>query len=134
MRFPTPDAALTNILVVTDLVRSLEFYTGTLGAALEREYGGTSAVVSFNGAWILLVTGGPPTRDKPGVTFAPPINQDLVSHAMTIRVRDCRAAFETLLGRGADFLTPPVDSGSEVRCFFRDPDGHLIEISELRKR
>jgi catechol 2,3-dioxygenase-like lactoylglutathione lyase family enzyme len=21
--------------------------------------------------------------------------------------------------------------GGEIRCFFRDPDGHLIEVSEL---
>ena len=33
--------------------------------------------------------------------------------------------------RGADFLTPPVDRGGEIRAFFRDPDGHLFEISEV---
>jgi catechol 2,3-dioxygenase-like lactoylglutathione lyase family enzyme len=46
-------------------------------------------------------------------------------------VPDCRAACETLRG-GAEFLTPPVDHGWEVRCFFRDPDGHLLELSEAR--
>ena len=25
----------------------------------------------------------------------------------------------------------PVDHGYEVRCFFRDPDGHLLELSEI---
>ena len=30
------------------------------------------------------------------------------------------------------FLTPPVTSGAETRAFFRDPDGHLFEISEYR--
>jgi catechol 2,3-dioxygenase-like lactoylglutathione lyase family enzyme len=38
--------------------------------------------------------------------------------------------YETLKGRGAVFLTPPVDWGGEIRCFFRDPDGHLLEISQ----
>ena len=132
MAFPEPDSALTHILVVTDLDRSVEFYTGVLGAILEREYGGTSAVLNFNGAWLLLVTGGGPTPDKPDVTFAPPGDPDRVGHAMTIRVPDCRAAFETLLARGAQFLTPPIDNGPETRCFFRDPDGHLFEISEYR--
>jgi hypothetical protein len=28
-------------------------------------------------------------------------------------------------------LTPPVDWGAEIRCFFREPDGHLLEISEV---
>jgi catechol 2,3-dioxygenase-like lactoylglutathione lyase family enzyme len=32
--------------------------------------------------------------------------------------------------RGAEFLTPPVDHGWEIRAFFRDPDGHLFEISQ----
>jgi catechol 2,3-dioxygenase-like lactoylglutathione lyase family enzyme len=49
---------------------------------------------------------------------------------MTIRVPDCRAAYETLRARGAVFLTPPHDRGHEVRRFFRDPDGHLFEISQ----
>ncbi len=77
------------------------------------------------------MTGGEPTPDKPTVTFAPPPDPDTVSHQLTIRVPDCRAAYETLRSRGAEFLTPPVDRGGEIRCFFRDPDGHLLEISEV---
>ena len=56
---------------------------------------------------------------------------DTVSQELTIRVPDCRAAYETLMARGAVFLTPPVDWGGEIRCFFRDPDGHLLEISQV---
>ena len=128
--FPTPDMALTHILVVADVDRARAFYTDVVGASLYREYGGTSAVLQFAGTWLLLVTGGGPTEDKPDVTFAPPDAPNRASHAMTIRVPDCRAAYETLKGRGAVFLTPPKDWGMEVRCFFRDPDGHLLEISE----
>jgi catechol 2,3-dioxygenase-like lactoylglutathione lyase family enzyme len=130
--FPVEGVELTHLLVVSDVDRSLPFYTDVLGAELYREYGGTSAVVRFQGAWLLLVTGGPPTEGKPTVTFAPPSDPDRVSHQLTIRVPDCQAAYEVLRARGADFLTPPVDRGGEVRCFFRDPDGHLLEISELR--
>jgi catechol 2,3-dioxygenase-like lactoylglutathione lyase family enzyme len=121
---------LTHILVVGDIARSVEWYRDVLGARLEREYGGTSAVFDFNGAWLLLVTGGGPTEDKPGVTFAAPADPGRVEHAFTIRVPDCRAAYEVLRERGAEFLTPPYDWGAEIRCFFRDPDGHLFEISE----
>ena len=130
--FPGDEMELTHILVVTDMSRSLAFYRDVLGAELVREYGGTSAVFSFQGAWLLLVTGGGPTEDKPTVTFAEPADPDRVSHAMTIRVPDGAAAYETLLARGAEFLTPPVTSEWEVRAFFRDPDGHLFEISEYR--
>jgi catechol 2,3-dioxygenase-like lactoylglutathione lyase family enzyme len=130
--FPAAGMELTHILVVEDAARSRDFYLGVLGAELYREYGGTSVVVRAFGTWLLLVTGGGPTADKPDVTFAPPADPRTVGHAMTIRVPDCRAAYETLLGRGAEFLTPPVDHGWEVRCFFRDPDGHLLELSEAK--
>ena len=130
--FPADGMELTHILVVSDLERAVAFYRDVLGADLAREYGGSSAVFSFGGAWLLLVTGGGPTPDKPGVTFATIEAPDRVSHAMTIRVPDCMVAYETLTSRGAQFLTPPVASEWEVRGFFRDPDGHLLEISESR--
>ena len=129
--FPTEDMALTHILVVSDLERAKDFYLNVLGASLYGEYGGTSIVFDFNGAWLLVVTGGGPTKDKPEVTFASPDDPNRLSHSMTIRVKDCQAAYETLKKRGAQFLTPPTDWGYEIRCFFRDPDGHLFEISQV---
>jgi len=128
--FPTPDMALTHILVVSDITVSTAWYKDVLGADLYREYGGTSAVFAFNGAWLLLVTRGDPTEDKPDVSFEAPTDPTRVTHAFTIRVTDCRDAYRALVERGAEFLTPPRDWGSEIRCFFRDPDGHLFEISE----
>ena len=130
-RFPIEGVELTLLLVVADVDRSRAFYVDVLGAELYREYGGTSAVLRFQGNWILLVTGGGPTPGKSGVVFAPPDDVDRVSHQLTMRVPDCRAAYEILSARGAEFLTPPVDRGGEIRCFFRDPDGHLLEISEV---
>lgn len=47
-----------------------------------------------------------------------------ISHAFTIRVPDYQHAYEILKARGAEFLTPPVNWGYEIRAFFRDPDGH----------
>jgi catechol 2,3-dioxygenase-like lactoylglutathione lyase family enzyme len=129
--FPEPDMALTHILVVSDIDQSVAWYRDVLGADLDREYAGTSAVFRFNGSWLLLVTEGDPTDDKPAVSFRPPKDPNRVSHSFTIRVDDCRAAYDTLVGRGAEFLTPPYDWGPEIRCFFRDPDGHLFEISEI---
>jgi catechol 2,3-dioxygenase-like lactoylglutathione lyase family enzyme len=130
--FPTDDMELTHILVVADLAQARTFYRDVLGAEVYREYGGSSCVLRAFGSWLLLVTGGGPTADKPTVTFAPPVDPDTVAHSMTIRVGDCRAAHATLLERGALFLAPPVESAWEIRAFFRDPDGHLIEISEAK--
>ncbi len=70
---------------------------------------------------------------KPGITFAAPTGPETVASELVLRVPDCQSAYETLKSRGASFLTPPVKQewGGEIRCFFQDPDGHLIEVSEL---
>ena len=123
---------LTRLLVVQDVARATAWYRDVLGAEVVREYGASSVVLRFLGAWLLLVTGGGPTADKPHVTFAAPGDPDTVSAELIVRVPDCQSAYEALLRRGVDFLTPPVrwDHG-ETRAFFRDPDGHLFEISEV---
>jgi catechol 2,3-dioxygenase-like lactoylglutathione lyase family enzyme len=132
--FPADGMELTHILVVSDIDRARTFYRDVVGATVVREYGGTSCVLQAFGTWLLLVTGGGPTPDKPTVVFMAPSDADTVSHSMTIRVPDCSAAYATLVDRGATFLTPPVASDWEIRAFFRDPDGHLLEISEAKSR
>lgn len=132
--FPPVDAELTHLLVVADIERSERWYADVLGATVERSYGGTSVVLRLQGQWLLLVTGGGPTADKPSVTFAPPADPGVVSAELIFAVPDCAAAYETLVARGAAFLAPPVEYDWEVRAFFRDPDGHLFEISEARSR
>ena len=131
--FPADATDLTRLLVVSDLARSVAWYRDVLGAELVGEYGGTSAVFRFVGCWLLLVTGGGPTADKPAVTMAPPADPDQPSAELIVAVPDCRAAHAELVGRGAIFLADPVEYPWEIRSFFRDPDGHLFEISQ-RKR
>ena len=129
---PFNDSALTTILVVSDIARAKSFYCDQLGAKLFREYGGDSMVLEFLGNWLLLVTPGGPTDDKPETHFVVPDNQNRVSHAYTIRVKDCQRSYNLLKAQGVEFITPPLSRGAETRCFFRDPDGHLFEISEYR--
>lgn len=62
-------SVLTTILVVSDIEKSKNFYLYVLGAELYREYGGDSVVLQFLGNWILLVTSGEPTVDKPDISF-----------------------------------------------------------------
>ena len=133
MAFPTADMTLTRLLVVSDLAQSIAWYRDVLGATVEGEYGGTSCVLRFVDAWLLIVTGGPPTPDKPHVTMDVPPDPDLASAELIVGVPDCHAAYEELSARGAVFLWPPVEYPWEIRAFFRDPDGHLFEISERRK-
>lgn len=123
-------SALTHLLVVDDTEPSRDWYVTVLDASVYGQYG-SSVVLELLGNWLLLVEAGGPTPDKPTVSFAPPDDPDRVSAELIFRVEDCRATYELLRSRGADFLTEPVASGREVRAFFRDPDGHLLEISEV---
>lgn len=123
-------SAITHLLVVADTDVSRDWYVDVLDAAVYGQYG-MSVVLELLGNWLLLVHGGDPTPDKPTVTFAPPADPDQVSTQLIFRVEDCWATHELLRGRGAEFLTEPLDRGGEIRAFFRDPDGHLFEISEL---
>lgn len=129
---PFVNSELTSILVVSDIERSKSFYVDVLGAEVFREYGGSSVVIEFLNSWILLVNSGDPTAEKPQTSFKPPQDLNSVHHSFTIRVQDCKKSYEILKNRGTNFLTPPYNWGAETRCFFRDPDGHLFEISEYK--
>ena len=124
-------SALTHMLVVADVQRSRDWYMNVLDAQLFGEYGGTSIVLELLGNWILLVNGGGPDAGKPEVTLAPPADPARPSAQLIFRVTDCIGVYELLSGRGAEFLAVPHIRDGETRAFFRDPDGHLFEISEL---
>jgi hypothetical protein len=66
-------------------------------------------VLDLMGSWLLLVTEGGPSPDKPTVTLAVPDDRDRVSGQIIFRVDDCRSTYELLRARGAQFLSAPVD-------------------------
>lgn len=121
--FPTDGVELSYFLVVSDYARALAFYRDVLGATVVRELPGTLGFLNFRGSQILLSAPGGLTKDQP-----PDMNSAIGE--LTMRVPDCSAAYEVLRSRGAEFITPPVEWGDEIRAFFHDPDGHLLEISQ----
>ena len=125
---PTEDIVLTYFIVSRDVERSRRFYTEVLGGETVLE--GEPTVVALANGWIIINVGGGPTDDKPTVTLEPPSDQDRVSAFLNIRVADIHAVYEEWSGRGAEFVTPPIDRGREIRCYIRDPDGHLIEVGQ----
>ena len=92
---------------------------------------GEPTFLRLGNIWLTINGGGGPTDDKPGVTLEPPRDPDRVSSFLNIRVADIGAMYELWSSRGATFLTPPIDRGTEIRCYMRDPDGHLIEVGQL---
>src|SRR5262245_51677685 len=130
-RFPAPAEGilLTYFVVSRDIERSRRFYAEVLGG--ETLLQGEPMIVALANGWITISTGGGPTDDKPTVTLEPPSDPHHASAFLNIRVADIRAMYDQWRARGAEFLTPPVDRGSEIRCYMRDPDGHLIEVGQL---
>ena len=128
--FPLPEEGivLTHFIVSDDVARSARFYTEVLGGELVME--GEPSVVALANGWIIINTGGGPTEDKPTVTLEAPADTDRVSSFLNIRVADIEAVYADWTARGAEFLTPPQDRGAEIRCYLRDPDGHLIEVGQ----
>jgi catechol 2,3-dioxygenase-like lactoylglutathione lyase family enzyme len=130
--FPAPAEGflLTHFIVSSDVDRSRRFYTEVLGGETALESGEFSIVALANG-WVTIGVGGGPTNDKPTVTLAPPSDPGHAASFLNIRVADIAATYEQWGASGAHFLTPPIDRGSEIRCYMRDPDGHLIEVGQL---
>ena len=130
---PTEGIALTHLIVSRDVERSRRFYTEVLGGEAVLE-GSEFSIVALANAWVTISVGGGPTDDKPTVTLVPPSDPDHASSFLNIRVADIHAVYKEWSVRGAKFLTPPIDRGSEIRCYMRDPDGHLIEVGQLIAR
>ena len=131
--FPTDGVELRCFLVVSDYTRSLAFYRDVLGARVLRELPGTLCFLGFAGSQILLSAPFGSRSDQPAVINPPPLDHKSVISELSIRVPDCSAAYEVLCSRGAEFLTPPFEWSNETRALFHDPDGHLLEIREVRE-
>jgi catechol 2,3-dioxygenase-like lactoylglutathione lyase family enzyme len=127
--FPTPDdIVLTHFIVSDDVRRSHRFYTDALGGETVRV--GEPTYVALANSWIIINVGGGPTDDKPSVRLETPRDPDRASSFLNIRVVDIWAVYETWTARGAEFLRPPIERETEIRCYIRDPDGHLIEVGQ----
>jgi catechol 2,3-dioxygenase-like lactoylglutathione lyase family enzyme len=131
--FPTPTdgIVLTHFIVSDDVERSRRFYTEVLGGEVVME--GKPTIVALANSRIIINVGGQPTDDKPTVTLVTPSEPDRVSSFLNIRVADVHAIYQRWSARGAEFLTPPTDRGRELRCYIRDPDGHLIEVGQTTR-
>jgi catechol 2,3-dioxygenase-like lactoylglutathione lyase family enzyme len=125
---PSEGILLTHFIVSDDVERSRAFYSDVLGG--ETVMTGEPSIVQLANSWIIINVGGGPTIDKPEVILETPPDPHRASSFLNIRVADVRAVYEEWRARGGEFITPPQDLGSEIRCYMRDPDGHLIEVGQ----
>ena len=128
---PPPEGiVLAHFIVSDDVERSRRFYTEVLGGRDAFSGPGGLTYVQLSNSWVIINVGGGPTDDKPDVTLATPGDPNRVSSFLNIRVTDMEAVYAEWRERGAQFLTPPKHHQYEIRCYVRDPDGHLIEVGQ----
>ncbi|MGH9250943.1 MAG: VOC family protein [Acidimicrobiales bacterium] len=127
---PTPSEGilLTHFIVSGDVERSRAFYSDVLGGETVKT--GEPSIVQLANSWIIINVGGGPTIDKPQVILETPPDHNRASSFLNIRVADIQAVYQEWRARGGAFITPPQDLGTEIRCYLRDPDGHLIEVGQ----
>jgi predicted enzyme related to lactoylglutathione lyase len=126
---PATHMVVCHFIVAEDVERSWRFYVEVLGGRLAFSSGDLRYVELAN-TFIIINVGGGPTDDKPAVTLETPPDPDRTSSFLNIRVEDIAAVYADWSARGAQFLTPPKQHEFEIRCYIRDPDGHLIEVGQ----
>ena len=125
---PAEGILLAHFVVSDDVDRSRRFYSEVLGGKVV--FSGDVTYVALANSWIIINVGGGPTDDKPTVTLETQPDPDRVSSFLNIRVADIQAVYNEWSARGAQFLTPPKQHETEIRCYIRDPDGYLIEVGQ----
>jgi catechol 2,3-dioxygenase-like lactoylglutathione lyase family enzyme len=130
LQAPPEGIVLAHFIVSDDVERSRRFYRDVLGGSDAFSGPGGLTYVQLSNSWIIINVGGEPTDDKPEVTLGTPTDPNRVSSFLNIRVTDMPAVYKEWSGRGAEFLTPPKQHPYEIRCYIRDPDGHLIEVGQ----
>jgi catechol 2,3-dioxygenase-like lactoylglutathione lyase family enzyme len=125
---PAEGIVLTHFIVSTDVPRSAAFYSDVLGGEVVLE--GEPTIVQLANSWVIINVGGGPTEDKPEVVLEAPKDPNLVSAFLNIRVSDIQQVYEAWSAKGAEFLTPPQQRETEIRCYMRDPDGYMIEVGQ----
>jgi catechol 2,3-dioxygenase-like lactoylglutathione lyase family enzyme len=127
---PAPEEGFlaTTFITVRSVARSRDFYSRVLGGTVVLEE--NPCIVKLSNSWILMNPGGPPTPDKPGISVVDYQPGDTTSIFLNLRVADIQASYQEWKAKGAEFVTPPIDRGAEIRCYMRDPDGYLIEVGQ----
>jgi catechol 2,3-dioxygenase-like lactoylglutathione lyase family enzyme len=96
------DRRVADVLVVSGLERSRDFYPQVLGAEVYRKYGDHALVVNLLGTIAAaLMTPTNVIADKPDVLFAPPWTTPPSAMRSSFGVTDCQAAYNMRRARGA---------------------------------
>jgi catechol 2,3-dioxygenase-like lactoylglutathione lyase family enzyme len=125
---PTEGLLVTHFITVRSVARSRAFYSDVLGGRVVLEE--NPCIVKLSNSWVIMNPGGGPTPDKPDISVVNYEPGKSASTFLNLRVADIQQCYDQWSVRGAEFVTPPIDRGAEIRCYMRDPDGYMIEVGQ----
>jgi catechol 2,3-dioxygenase-like lactoylglutathione lyase family enzyme len=125
---PREGLLVNHFITVRSVARSRAFYSDVLGGQVVLQE--NPCIVKLSNSWLIMNPGGGPTPDKPNISVVNHEPGNTVSSFLNLRVADIKACYEQWSSKGAEFVTPPIDRGAEIRCYMRDPDGYLIEVGQ----
>ena len=125
---PPEGFLVTHFITVRRVARSRAFYSEVLGGEVVLE----GEPVHRQAGQLMGADepGRSPHPDKPDISVVNYEPGNTVSSFMNVRVADIQACYEQWSAKGAEFVTPPIDRGAEIRCYMRDPDGYMIEVGQ----
>jgi catechol 2,3-dioxygenase-like lactoylglutathione lyase family enzyme len=120
------------ILAVSDVERSVYFYTRHLGFLVDATYDDPPyATLKRNGVRLSLAEQGHPAPDRPGMTMVVPEDPARLPVVLVLEVEDAAAIHAALVTEGARLLAEPyAPPWGGLRFFVVDPDGYLVEIEQ----
>jgi len=129
MKLTAPDYV---ILIVENLDRALDFYTGILGLRLGHRSGDYAQLDT--GITRLSLYTRKAMAQMLGMSLEAPA-ANAPGFEIGFKVTDVDAVFGELVARGALAVVPPTDRfWGQRTAYVRDPDGHLVELAQdLRK-
>jgi len=120
------------ILAVSDVPRSVAFYSAHLGFTVEASYDDPPyATLVRDGVRLSFAEQGHASVDRPGITLAVPRDHGQQSVVLVLEVADAQAAHDSLAADGVPFLAEPyAPPWGGLRFFVVDPDGYLVEVEQ----
>src|ERR1044072_471401 len=125
---PSEGFLMTQFITVRSVATSRAIYSAVMGGRGVLEE--TPCMIELSNSWLIMTPGGAPPPDKPDISVVDYEPGDTVSSFLNLRVADIQACYADWSAKGAEFVTPPIDRGAEIRCYMRDPDGYLIEVGQ----
>ena len=116
---------------VSDRERALRFYE-KLGFRLDPDYASDSGaeILAEDGTRINLICNGVPREGAHNILLDEPTKWPGYTHAAFI-VDSLEQLLDWAASEGITITEGPVDWGRRMTCFFRDPDGNVLEFNEL---